>query len=114
VKYVFGFGNLFGVIPKMRCGDCGFESAIFPVLVVSEEKLKEVVGKMKAKISEKIICPKCKSDNVKNNMRYSGDSNMLCQNCGNEGFIFPVVKKKIIKKKVKKKVVKKKKVVGKK
>lgn len=54
VKYVFGFGNLFGVIPKMRCGDCGFESASFPVLVTTDEKLKETIAKMKRKVKKKV------------------------------------------------------------
>ncbi len=49
VKYVFRLGNLFGVIPKMRCGGCGFENPSFPVLVVSEEKLKETVKGLKKK-----------------------------------------------------------------
>jgi len=55
VKYVFGFGNLFGVIPKMKCGNCGFECATFPVLVVSEEKLREAVGKLKKKVVKKVL-----------------------------------------------------------
>jgi hypothetical protein len=49
VGYVFGFGNLFGVVPKMRCRDCGFEMASFPVLVTNETKLKKAVEKMKKK-----------------------------------------------------------------
>ncbi|MCK4649814.1 hypothetical protein KAT36_01140 [Candidatus Pacearchaeota archaeon] len=40
VKYVFELGNLFGVIPKMKCGNCGFDSVSFPVLTISEEELK--------------------------------------------------------------------------
>ena len=49
VKYVFGLGNLFGVIPKMRCGKCGLEMASFPLLVTSKNKLKKscVVKKTK-------------------------------------------------------------------
>ena len=41
VKYVFGLGNLFGVIPKMKCGKCGLEMASFPLLVTSRNKLKK-------------------------------------------------------------------------
>jgi len=41
VKYVFGIGNLFGVIPKMRCNDCGNEMSSFPVLVTSKKMLSE-------------------------------------------------------------------------
>ena len=29
VKYVFGLGNLFGVVPRMKCGNCGFTSVGF-------------------------------------------------------------------------------------
>ena len=50
VRYVFGFGNLFGLIPKMRCGDCGFEMASFPVLVTTEKKLRESVANLKSKV----------------------------------------------------------------
>ena len=50
VKYVFGFGNLFGVVPKMRCGDCGFEMASVPVLVTTEKKVRESVANLKSKV----------------------------------------------------------------
>ena len=53
VGYVFGFGNLFGVVPKMRCRDCGFEMASFPVLVTSETKLKKAIKKMKKKTTRR-------------------------------------------------------------
>jgi len=42
VKYVFGFGNLFGVVPKMKCSDCGFSAAVFPQLVELPKKKKNV------------------------------------------------------------------------
>lgn len=45
VRYVFGFGNLFGVVPKMKCSDCGFSAAIFPQLV----KITKKVNKLKKK-----------------------------------------------------------------
>jgi len=44
VKYVFGFGNLFGVVPKMRCGGCG-RTGVFPILVVDKSKLNNKVEK---------------------------------------------------------------------
>jgi hypothetical protein len=53
VKYVFGFGNLFGVIPKMKCGDCGFECQSFPILTVSEKNLKKAIGKIKKKVARR-------------------------------------------------------------
>jgi len=49
VRYVFSFGNLFGVIPKMKCDDCGFDAPSFPILSISEEKLHKAVDKMKKK-----------------------------------------------------------------
>lgn len=39
VKYIFGLRNLFGTIPKMKCGKCGLESIGFPILVISEKAL---------------------------------------------------------------------------
>jgi Zn ribbon nucleic-acid-binding protein len=53
VRYVFELGNLFGIIPKMKCFECGFESVSFPVLVTTESKLKKAVSKMKKKVKRK-------------------------------------------------------------
>ena len=39
VKDVFGIGNLFGVLPRQRCGGCG-RTGVFPILVVDKSKLK--------------------------------------------------------------------------
>ena len=39
VKYVFGVWNLFGAIPKMKCGKCGLEAATFPLLVTNKKLL---------------------------------------------------------------------------
>jgi len=39
VKYVFGLGNIFGIIPKMKCGKCGLEMPSFPLLVTSKKLL---------------------------------------------------------------------------
>lgn len=50
VKYVFGIGNLFGVIPKMKCSECGFEMQSFPILVMSK---KALVKSKKARWSKK-------------------------------------------------------------
>lgn len=47
VGYVFRLGNLFGAIPKMSCRNCGFESSVFPVLVVDETELKKAADKKK-------------------------------------------------------------------
>ena len=48
VKYVFGVWNLFGAIPKMKCGKCGMEMPSFPVLVTNK-KLLAASAKAKAK-----------------------------------------------------------------
>ena len=40
VKYVFGLGNLFGVVPKQRCGGCG-RTGTFPLLVTTKENLRK-------------------------------------------------------------------------
>ena len=40
VKYTFGLGNLFGVIPKQKCGKCGYTNVSFPILVVDKKKLR--------------------------------------------------------------------------
>jgi len=49
VKYVFEFQNVFGILPKMRCFNCGFENGIFPVLVVDKNKLNVKKNKIKRK-----------------------------------------------------------------
>jgi len=45
VRYTFGLGNLFGVLPKMKCFECGYTNVSFPILVVDKEKLKKRVRK---------------------------------------------------------------------
>ncbi len=52
VKYVFELGNLFGVIPKMKCGECGFEMQSFPILVTSKKALMSS-NKAKKKVVKK-------------------------------------------------------------
>ena len=39
VRYVFGLGNLFGIVPRMRCDKCGFSAVGFPVVVTNKKKL---------------------------------------------------------------------------
>lgn len=41
IKHVFELRNLFGVLPKMRCGKCGNEMVVFPVLVTNKKILEE-------------------------------------------------------------------------
>ena len=52
VKYVFGVGNLFGVIPKMRCGKCGLEMQNFPLLVTSKKLLEASEASKKKKAAK--------------------------------------------------------------
>jgi len=47
VKHPFGFKNLFGLLPKWRCGGCGFQASVFPMMVVDVDKLKEMEEKGK-------------------------------------------------------------------
>ena len=65
VKYVFGVKNIFGVIPKMKCGKCGLEMTSFPLLVTNK-KLLAAFDKGKAKkksVKKKVV--KRKSRRVK-------------------------------------------------
>jgi hypothetical protein len=56
VKYVFGVKNLFGVIPKMKCGKCGLEMPSFPLLVTSKKLLAASdKGKKKKKVVKKKV-----------------------------------------------------------
>lgn len=52
VGYVFGLGNLFGVIPKMNCRDCGFSAPTFPVLVANKAELEKAVGALRGRRSQ--------------------------------------------------------------
>ena len=40
VFHPFRFRNLFGMIPRWECRDCGFQSSIFPIGIVDVDKLK--------------------------------------------------------------------------
>jgi len=51
VKYVFGLWNLFGAIPKMKCGKCGVEMSSFPLLVTTKKLL---AASEKSKIKKKV------------------------------------------------------------
>lgn len=42
VRYTFEVGNLFGVIPKMRCSDCGYTNMSFPILVVDKNEIGKI------------------------------------------------------------------------
>ncbi len=94
VKHPFGLRNLFGIIPKWKCSNCGFQAPVFPMMVVNTDKLDKMIEKENKKVKEKgkgkaiIICPECKSENITPYMRWKGDNRYLCKNCGYQGFNF--------------------------
>ena len=49
VRYIFGVRNLFGTIPRMKCRECGLESAIFPILSVTKKDLAKLKKKNERK-----------------------------------------------------------------
>ena len=53
VKYVFEVRNLFGVMPKMRCGKCGCEMPSFPVLITNKKELDKIAEKVRKKVKKK-------------------------------------------------------------
>lgn len=55
VGFVFKLKNLFGVIPRMQCKKCGFESVSFPMWVIDKNKLDKANKKKinKSKRSKK-------------------------------------------------------------
>jgi len=42
VGYIFRLRNIFGIIPRMRCYDCGTELMMFPIIEVNLNKLKRM------------------------------------------------------------------------
>jgi len=60
VKYVFGLWNLFGVVPKMRCSKCEFESVGFPMIVTSKKKLAKKWRRHRS------VYPKLQNEGAKN------------------------------------------------
>lgn len=49
VGYIFTLRNIFGILPKMRCRKCGYESVVFPQLVISGKKLDKLNKKYRGK-----------------------------------------------------------------
>ena len=49
VGYIFALRSIFGLMPRMRCRKCGFESSVFPILVTSEKHLNKLDKKNKRK-----------------------------------------------------------------
>tara|TARA_Y100000310_G_scaffold345496_1_gene465647 strand:- start:5236 stop:5508 length:273 start_codon:yes stop_codon:yes gene_type:complete len=49
VGFVFGIRNLMGILPMMQCKKCGFRGGVFPLVVISKEKLKKLNKKVEKK-----------------------------------------------------------------
>ncbi len=47
VGYIFTLGNLFGVIPRMKCKKCDHTASIFPLYVLNKKQLKKSKKKSK-------------------------------------------------------------------
>lgn len=54
VRYVFELRNLFGIIPKQKCVNCGNSDVVFPILVTSKKALaRKKTKKTKTKLKKK-------------------------------------------------------------
>ena len=40
VRYIFGLGNIFGILPKMKCMTCD-NTGMFPLIVMDKNKLNK-------------------------------------------------------------------------
>ncbi len=71
VGFKQGIKNLFGVIPLMRCNECGHKARIFPQLVIDkkkflEKKLENMEKTIKEEVeSEKVIGKITRKKNLK-------------------------------------------------
>lgn len=96
VGYSFGLKNIFGVIPRMKCKDCGFSGMTFPKWIIKKDKLtnehkpvdmskeKKKVKKVKKtsfkdEITER-YCPNCE-DKVQVRMKDGSVDTFVCENC---------------------------------
>jgi hypothetical protein len=39
VRYMHGLKNVFGIIPKMKCFDCGTVASVFPIMEITQKEL---------------------------------------------------------------------------
>lgn len=39
VRYIHTLRNVFGVIPKMKCMNCGAEASVFPIIEITQKEL---------------------------------------------------------------------------
>jgi predicted RNA-binding Zn-ribbon protein involved in translation (DUF1610 family) len=94
VGYSFGLKNIFGIIPRMKCKNCGFEAMTFPKWYIEKNKItnktnnewkrepkKEKTKKVsyKKKVVEK-YCPNCE-DKVQVTMKDGSVDTFICDNC---------------------------------
>ena len=49
IRFIFGFKNLMGLLPRQKCMSCGLEAAGFPQLVVDKKKLDKLNKRKKGK-----------------------------------------------------------------
>jgi hypothetical protein len=96
VGYAFELKNIFGVIPRMKCKDCGFSGMTFPKWFIDKDKLTKEhkpidLGKDKKKDKktkkasfkqeiEERYCPHCE-DKVKVKMKDGSVDTFICDNC---------------------------------
>ncbi len=41
IRHIFKLKTLFGVLPRMKCTDCGYEMTVFPILVTTKKILEK-------------------------------------------------------------------------
>ncbi|MGC9309820.1 MAG: hypothetical protein ACP5D2_03960 [Candidatus Nanoarchaeia archaeon] len=85
VRYMFTLRNLFGIMPRQICDDCGYQAAIFPQIEVEESKIKKLEKNMKQGGEDILICAECGSKNINPDMRFKGDDSYTCKDCGYHG-----------------------------
>lgn len=56
VRFIFGLTNIFGVIPKQKCFDCGFMMhGNFPIIETTKENLEKDLKKSGFKKKKKVV-----------------------------------------------------------
>jgi transposase-like protein len=93
VRHFFALRNLFGLIPKWECKDCNYQSSIFPQLVISKKKIKQLERKMKKENKKKMkktkYCPKCSSKDIMLPLGGKLGNEYQCKKCGYRSYGFP-------------------------
>lgn len=55
VRYIFGFGNAFGIIPTMQCRKCNFKNRVFPLLTIKKSALEKANKEVEEKLNKKKV-----------------------------------------------------------